>query len=227
MRGHPIYPTAFLNGSEVFQDFVHVPSGEYQRGFDYFASVGWFPQTLATENYDGGWFISGAYRQAPSAPVTRTFQTFDQYQSDFEFWAAHGWRPRTNTTLTANSSSTRYSAVYTPITNPFWTSHQITAGWFNDRFAELWSTHELMEAEPYVESGQLFFIGTWEERLHNGYAMYYGLTWNDFWARDVENFPEGLFSSARKSAKSSMRKSTSDIAAEDSALPEDRHQRQP
>ena len=110
----PLYLSdGFFECLGSLQDFVHVPSGEYQRGFDYLASSDGSTDAC-DKNYDGGWFISGAYRQAPSAPVTRTFQTFDQYQSDFELWAAHGWRPRTNTT----SLQIRVAPVIRPSTHP-------------------------------------------------------------------------------------------------------------
>lgn len=171
-----------------FRDFADLPCNQLQLGFDYFASVGWFPQTLATGKIPAmspRCVVGGSYRPAPSKPVVRTFRTFDQYQSDFDYWVSFGWRPRTNTTY-PDATGTLYSTIYTPIKEAFWTSHKMTESWFNERYLALYKDWELTAMEPYVEGNELYFIGSWEQRAHNGYYMRYRMKKDEF--KSTHNF---------------------------------------
>ena len=191
------FPTGTLTNQHrtsyapVFQDFVRLPTGSFQRAFDHFATFSFFPKTLATESFSG-WFISGSFQRDTAGPVTRFLQTFDQYQNDANFWSQNGWWPWTTSTLASSSTATLYSAVYAPIRFSSFTSHKMSAAWFNQEFSDRYQNWELVEAEPYVEGGQLYFIGSWERRSHGAYGMYFALDITQLTQMQQQNDAAGI-----------------------------------
>ncbi len=162
----------------VPQDFAFLDWEHFQRSFDYYASFGWFPRTLATGSNNWSWRIGGSFAPDPTTPVVRHIRTFFQHQSDFEFWKDRGWRPQQVSGMAAPDGA-RYTSVYAPITTAFVNHHKMTESWFNQRFDELYGTHILDDFSIYYENGQLFFSANWVEQPGTNHAMYYGLTRTD------------------------------------------------
>jgi hypothetical protein len=175
-----------------FHKFTGVDSSTFQRGLDYFAAHGLYPEALTTEHVPGsGKMVAGSFVIDSDEPVVRHLRSFNGYQDDFEYWRDRGWKPR-QTSVVVAPNSTRYTTIYGPITDRFWTSHKMTANWFSSRFQELYSTHVLTDVAPYSENGTLYFSAMWEKRSHNGYAMYFGMTKSNFLARHADYVSRGL-----------------------------------
>jgi len=197
------YQTAYPSGSgdrqhwshfaPFFQDFVDLDWTQFQSGFDYFASFGWFPAVLATEASGWTWKMGGSFQPNPLSPVVRHMQTSAQLQADFDYWTVRGWRTDRVVGMPAPDQP-RYTSIYAPIHNTgFVARHQITASQFNQEF-QYWYPrgYLLTDFSVYPQWGQLYFTVNWVQESNPGYAMYYGLTASDFYNRDSEFTSQGL-----------------------------------
>src|SRR5262249_9845038 len=120
-------------------------------------------------------------------------RTFWQHQEDFNYWAPRGWRPDKVVGMSAPDQP-RYTAIYAPINNtPFVARHQMTADYFNQQF-QYWyqQGYLLTDFSVYPIGGRLFFTANWVQQSNSGYAMYYGLTLDDFYNRDTQYTTQGL-----------------------------------
>ncbi|MFP2924636.1 M23 family metallopeptidase [Pyxidicoccus sp. 3LG] len=176
-----------------FQDFAGVDSGKFQQGFDYFASFGWFPYTLATESSGWTWKMGGAFQYNASAPVTRTFRTFAVHQSDAELWDDYGWRPDKVVGMTAPDAP-RFTAIYAPITTGYIARHKMTPSWFGTQISDNYNAAYLLtDASAYLEAGQLFFTGTWvKQPAVTAQYLYHSMTEAQLWDTDDTMKASGL-----------------------------------
>jgi hypothetical protein len=71
--------------------------------------------------------------------------------------------------------------------------HQITASQFDQEF-QYWypRSYLLTDFSVYSQWGQLYFTANWVQQSNPGYAMYYGLTANDFYDWDSQFTSQGL-----------------------------------
>lgn len=168
-----------------FQDFAGLDAGKFQQGFNYFASFGWFPSTLATESSGWTWKMGGSFHDNQSAPVTRTFRTFAQHQADADAWKPNGWRPDKVVGMTAPDEP-RFTAIYAPITTGYIARHKMTPSWFDSQIDDNYQAGYLLtDASAYLDGGQLFFTGTWvKQPAVTAQYVYAALTETDLWNRD-------------------------------------------
>ncbi|MFP2907700.1 hypothetical protein ACLESD_22160 [Pyxidicoccus sp. 3LFB2] len=175
-----------------FQDFAGVDSGRFQQGFNYFASFGWFPATLATESSGWTWKLGGSFQYNPAAPVTRSFRTFAAHQADADEWIPKGWRPDKVVGMTAPDAP-RFTAIYAPITSGFIARHKMTPSWFGTQINDNYQAGYLVtDASAYLEAGQLFFTGTWvKQPAVTAQYLLHSLTEPELWNQDATREASG------------------------------------
>lgn len=155
----------------VYRYFAQATSSVYQAGWDYFADLGWFPTTLASDYQTGvGRTLAGEFRPRNNIPG-RHFRPFDEHQADWSYWWSQGWVPE-QITVESRGGPALYSSLYMQRAGGFWGSHKMTPSWLDSRDDQLASQgYVLVDFAPYAEAGQLYFSAQWEQRPGDSVAL--------------------------------------------------------
>lgn len=137
------------------RDFSGVPSDWFQSGFDYFASIGEWPESLSAY-HGGGLVMAGAFKPGKNRPV-RDLITFDDAKTWFEKSKNEGFRPDRVQVV-----DNRVTVIYKPIEEEFIAECGLS---FND-FAAMEQKHPGFSAIDLTryDSGGEKFCGVWIEK---------------------------------------------------------------
>lgn len=183
-RQHPTQYAPF------YQHFADVDASRFGRGFSYFAARGFYLQTISSYDRFGLWQATGSFAPRGTGPV-RHARTWSQYRDAAEIYGDRGYRPRFLTGA-GTAVGPLFSAIFER-GDVVQSSHQMTESQFNRDFSRLYGTSRLIDAEPFVSAGQLYFTATWEPRgSGGGTAFYYRRTEAEIRAIDRDKVAAGM-----------------------------------
>ncbi|MCA9492789.1 MAG: hypothetical protein KC621_22805, partial [Myxococcales bacterium] len=170
-------------------NFADVDASTYNEAFGYFAQRGYYAQVLSSYAESGAWRATGSFQPLGAGPV-RHARTLSSYQGTAASLIASGYFPRM-VSGTDTTAGARYSGLFER-GGGVRAEPQLSSGAFNTAFRDLYATAQLVDAEPYVAGGQLWFTATWDHGTGGGYAYRYGLRASDVQYYQSAYAPRGL-----------------------------------
>jgi murein DD-endopeptidase MepM/ murein hydrolase activator NlpD len=140
------------------RDFDGVPVDWFQTGFDYFSSIGEWPESLSAYK-DGDTLMAGTFKKGKNRPV-RTLMTFDEATSYFAKYKKEGFRP--DQVGVVDSGGPKITAIYKPIDAEFLANCGMT---LND-FASVEKKNpgfSAIDMSAYVDGGTKW-CGVWVKK---------------------------------------------------------------
>ncbi len=177
-------------------DFHKFPVSDFQLCFDYWTSRGLWPQTL-TVSPNARW-LSGSFQGAPFRGEVRHLMRVGTYDQKTAAHDANNWAPRnvnTSKRVSLFSTTLLYTAMWQPSGgSDVVTLRDMTESQFNTRWHALYNQGYIQtDWFIYVHNGALRMHATWVKiPSFQGFAAYYGLTWNDFLTKNNLFTADGL-----------------------------------